>query len=320
MKFKPLEVLFSPTAVCNLSCRHCQSENTGQSLPIPLAEIFLESCKDAGVEKIGFTGGEPFLNPEFLYRISRLGLELDMYFDRLMTNGVWFKDKTHLKQVLFKLYDYGYDGAICVSVDAFHRQSLEKLKLFMETALKIWGRGDLISIASVRGAEDEKTLKILRDLADKLDAKLNIFLGGAMAIKNSRLFMPINFIDLSPVGRASKIKNAWDGKWFKEDFCAGPGNVFLVEPDGSVKPCCGYAGHNKLLTVGNIARDSAEMIIKNIESNFFTRAVFTRGLSGIRERMEKKGVKFPKKTTNHCFFCNYLIEKFPAPDLKKLIS
>lgn len=319
MKFKPLEVLFSPTADCNLSCRHCQSKKTGHALSIPLAERFLESCKDAGVEKIGFTGGEPFLNPEFLYRISRLGLELDMYFDRLMTNGVWFENKIHLEQVLFKLYDYGYDGGICVSVDAFHRQNIEKLKIFIEIALKIWGRGDLISVASVRGAEDAGTLKILRGLAAKLCAKLNIYPGGAMAVKNSRLFIPVNFIDLAPVGKASRTKDSWDGKWFKEDYCAGPGNVFLVEPDGSVKPCCGYAGHNELLTVGNIGRDGAEQIIENINSNFFTRAVFTSGLAGIRKKMEKKGIKFPSKTTNHCFFCNYLIEKYPAAALKKLI-
>ena len=272
------------------------------------------------MEKIGFTGGEPFLAPEFLYRLVRRGIELDMYFDRLMTNGVWFRDKSQLESVLFKLYDYGYDGTVCVSVDAFHGPGLAKIAMFIKTALGIWGRGDLISIASVRGAEDAKTLRILRALALRIDAKLSIYPGGAAAIKSSRLFIPVNFIDLSPVGRASRIKNPWDGKWFREDYCAGPGNVFMVEADGSVKPCCGYANHNGLLNVGNIARDGAAGILKNIGSNFFTRAVFTRGLSGIRKTLEKNGVEFPSKTSNHCFFCNYIIEKIPARELEAFLA
>ncbi len=320
MKFKPVEVLFSPTADCNLNCRHCEQEKSKINLPVELAENFLYGCKKAGVERIGFTGGEPFLNPEFIYKIAGLGVELDMYFGRLMTNGVWFRDKAHLESVLYKLYDYGYDGTICVSADAFHGKNPGKIVTFIETALKIWGRGDLISIASVRGARVRETMNILKAIASGLGAKLELFPGGAAAIKSSRLFIPVNFIELSPVGKASRIKNPWDGKWFKEDYCAGPGNVFMVEADGSVKPCCGYASHKGLLAVGNIARDGAAGILGNIESNFFARAVFTLGLSGIRKKMEKNGVKFPSKTSNHCFFCNYIIEKFPAFELMQLLA
>ena len=258
--------------------------------------------------------------PEFLYRIVRRGIALDFFFGRLMTNGVWFRNKNHLNSVLLKLYDCGYDGSICTSVDAFHKSNLNKIVLFIKTALKIWGRGDLISIASVRGAADAETLKVLRGLALKLSAKLKVFSSRVMSIKSDYIFIPISFIDISPVGRASNIKNPWDGKWFKEDFCAGPGNVFMVMPDGLVKPCCGYAGHNELLTVGDIKCDNAASILKNIKSNYFTRAIFTRGLTGIRKSMEKKRITFISKTTNHCFFCNYLLERIPSQLLKQILT
>ena len=30
----------------------------------------------------------------------------------------------------------------------------------------------------------------------------------------------------------------WDGAWFAEDYCEGPGQALIVNPRGEVKPCC----------------------------------------------------------------------------------
>ena len=61
---------------------------------------FLEQAHAAGIETLGFTGGEPFLYPEFLVAITRRAAELGFRFDKLMTNGVWFADEEHLEQLL----------------------------------------------------------------------------------------------------------------------------------------------------------------------------------------------------------------------------
>jgi MoaA/NifB/PqqE/SkfB family radical SAM enzyme len=290
MVFYPEEVLFSPSTRCNLSCPHCSVEKQRKVLSSRIAVKFLKDCKKYGINRVGFTGGEPFLALDFLCAISRASVRLGMFFDRITTNGVWFKNKAGLNKALNKLYRSGYDGSICVSVDVFHRQSLEKVASFIKAASLFWD----VYIASVTGAKDNETNKKLRKLSFLLDEKLRII-----------------EIDLSPVGKASHLKNPWDGKWFKEDYCKGPGNVFYIMPDGSVKPCCGYASDLSVLTIGNIKTDSVRKIMKNTRKNKFVYQVFSLGLSKIRKELEDSSYRFPGKTSNHCYFCYYVLTSIP---------
>jgi len=304
MRFRPTEVLFSPTADCNLDCPHCTTEKSDQKLPVNIAGEFLSGCLKAGMKRVGFTGGEPFLNPGFIYSITRLAVEEGMLFDRIMTNGVWYKNKTKLKSVLERLRASGYDGDICVSVDAFHRQNLKKLAMFIETVALVWNRPDMVSIAFIGKASEGATRKKLKDLARLVDK-------GIMLKKIK--------IDISPVGKASRFRKAWGKKWFKDDYCAGPGNTLFVLPNGDVKPCCGYATDSDRLTIGNIRRDSANDMIARARKDSFVSAVFGAGLGKIRISMEKSGFKFPGKTDNHCFFCHYLLNEAPYDLLKKCL-
>jgi hypothetical protein len=132
------------------------------------------------------------------------------------------------------------------------------------------------------------------------------------AIKNENLFIKVLYIDLSPVGKAAGLKEAWDGRWFRDDLCKGPGNVFFVLPDGKVKPCCGYAADCDMLTIGSITKDSPAQLIRNAQKNSFVASVFSSGLNPIRRRLEEAGIKFPGKTANHCFFCRYLLDSVPV--------
>lgn len=251
---------------------------------------------------MGFTGGEPFLAIDFLCSLAKSALEEGMLFDRIMTNAVWYRDEADLKETLTRLYKAGYDGEICVSVDAFHRQDLKKVARFIRLASSIWNRKDLVTIAYTAGAAD------------------NITKARVESLKDSSLFIRSFRIKLSPVGKAKALKDPWDGRWFKEDYCKGPGNVFFVMPNGSVKPCCGYANGRKELTVGNIRRDSAKKILKSTLKNRFVSAVFCSGLSRIRDRLERLGIKFPGKTSDHCYFCNFILTEVPRNILKKCLA
>jgi hypothetical protein len=234
-----------------------------------------------------------------------------MSFGRIMTNGVWFRKNSALKGVLQKLHSSGYDGDICVSVDAFHAQPIKKLAMFIRTAVEIWNRPDQVSVAYVAGAAEAATKEKLVRLSKALGGRL-VGLGTRHCrIKGGGFFMKAIRINLAPVGKASRLKDPWDGKWFREDFCRGPGNVFYVLPDGRVKPCCGYATERDGLTIGNIMRDPARDILKNAHANRFVRAVFGSGLSAVRRRLERSGVVFPGKTSSHCYFCDYLFKEIP---------
>jgi len=265
------------------------------------------------VGTLSLTGGEPFLALDLMCAISKEAARLGMLFGRIMTNGGWFRTDKELVSALDSLFRAGYDGDLCLSVDAFHQQDLKKCASFIRASAVAWRRHDIVTIAAVKGAKESQTRKRLATLARIMHARLITAKGRPVAIKNREFFIRISYIDLSPIGKAARLKKAWDGKWFKDDLCKGPGNVFFVLPDGTVKPCCGYASDADILTIGSIKRDSPRQMIRNARENQFVSAVFSSGLHPIRRRLEDAGMRFPGKTTNHCFFCYYLTNGLPHP-------
>jgi hypothetical protein len=310
-RFTPGEVLFSPLDACNLRCRHCSVAPGTRRLPVATALRFLETCRGTPVERVGFTGGEPFLYPGFLEAVSARAVRLGLLFDRITTNAAWFKTRDELAAALTRLHDKGFDGSFHVSLDAFHGRNIAKPAIFIRTAAEIWNRPDASTILAVRGARDEETRDLLEALAARLEARI-VRGRGRLRIESASLLLPISAVDLVPVGRAEGLADPWRGNWFEEDFCQGPGHVLFVLPDGSVKPCCGYATDSERLTIGNIKRDSAARIIANARRNPYVRAVFELGLSEVRHRLVSRGVAFPGQTGNHCFFCHHILAHVPA--------
>jgi Predicted Fe-S oxidoreductases len=310
--FQPKEVLFSLTTKCNLRCAHCDIEQSGALLNKSAALRFTAACARAGIERVGFTGGEPFLALGLMCAIVKAAAARGMLFGRIMTNGAWFRSTKELDAALGRLLRAGYDGDLCLSVDAFHRQDLKRCASFVRAARAIWRRHDIVSIAAVKGAMEAQTRARLAALAKLLRARLIINKGMPAAIKSEDIFIRISYIDLSPIGKAARLKDGWDGRWFKDDMCKGPGNVFFVLPDGTVKPCCGYGSDAEALTIGSIKNDSPSQLLKNARNNYFVRSIFSSGLHPMRKRMEKAGVHFPGKTSNHCLLCHYLLNKSSA--------
>ncbi len=291
--FHPTEVLFSPLDACNLRCRHCSVSPGTRRLPIATALRFLDTCRGTSVERVGFTGGEPFLYPAFLEAVAARAVRLGLLFDRITTNAAWFKTRDELTAALTRLYHKGYDGSFHVSLDAFHGRNIAKPAVFIRTAAEIWNRSEATTILAVRGARDEETRSLLEALAARLEARI-VRGRGRLRIESASLHVPISTVDLVPVGRAEGLADPWRGPWFEEDFCQGPGHILFVLPDGSVKPCCGYATDSERLTIGNIKRDSAARIIAKARRSPFVRAVFESGLSEIRRRLIERGVGFSR--------------------------
>src|SRR5579859_3640402 len=99
--FRPNYLSFAGTYQCNLSCPHCCVPiEWPDRLDVQVALRFLEDARRYGIEILGFTGGEPFLYPEFVRALCARGVELGFRFDKIMTNGVWFRDGAELETVL----------------------------------------------------------------------------------------------------------------------------------------------------------------------------------------------------------------------------
>jgi MoaA/NifB/PqqE/SkfB family radical SAM enzyme len=59
-------ITFEITSRCNLACKHCMRDRSiGVDLEYDLIERVLLEIKPYGIDKVGFTGGEPLIHPRF---------------------------------------------------------------------------------------------------------------------------------------------------------------------------------------------------------------------------------------------------------------
>jgi MoaA/NifB/PqqE/SkfB family radical SAM enzyme len=318
--FTPEEVIFAPTAHCNLNCAHCRVTRIPELLDLDASIRFLGDCAASGIDRLGFSGGEPFLRPDFIAGIARAAVDRGMVFDRLMTNGVWHRNPADLRAALTAVEEAGFDGTYGLSVDSWHPQEAEKLIQFIQTAFELRGRRDCVEIVSVRAGDEKAWEAKLAAIVEALGASAA---GGAeaAAISDSAwrergdegedlpgaLFIRIIRFDRSfATCPDPEAAGAWKSEgWFKDDLCAGPGNLFFVHPNGDVAPCCGYANEGPGLILGNIATDTFASLMKNAEASAQVQTCYGTGLGALRKRRVREGHIFPGATLDQCFFCDY---------------
>lgn len=99
-KILPLSVNYHFTRLCNYSCGFCfHTAKTSFMLDLEVAKIGLKLLKDAGMEKINFSGGEPFM-PKRGYHLGEMvkfcKKDLNINSVTIVSNGsliteCWFK-------------------------------------------------------------------------------------------------------------------------------------------------------------------------------------------------------------------------------------
>jgi len=228
----------------------------------------------------------------------------------VMSNGVWYQDEAHLTQVLSELRDAGFTGKLGMTVDKFHGIDIDKLALFCLTARRVFNRDTILSLSYASRAPDQG-LELIRRLAESLGGVLEYSeLLHRHIVVTPDLTMTLNWNHLAPVERAEKFAGGWEGDWFKEDYCEGPGQALIVTPKGEVKPCCGFASDLDQLTIGNIHTDSVEQIIKQARAHPYVGKVFREGLTAVVEEiLERDPNALPGKSSNQCYVCWYVLTR-----------
>lgn len=330
-----------------MRCAHCFVPNSAQKLNEEKAESFLRDAAADKISRVGFSGGEPFLNAGFLCQIVKAAVENDCIFDRLMTNAVWWHTEEELKNTLQNLYAAGFDGTFGVSFDVFHGENSKKAAVFIKCVEEIWQNRNMVSLVLVyKNAqnsqnaqhiieENNKTLALLKELSDFLGTTPVFAQDAAGQQKENFTVFPIElrygekletgfddgsefdsisiekiaFIDENPLNP----ENWQSEEWFAEDFCAGPGNVYYVHANGDVAACCGYANEESSLILGNLNQMNYEQIKIAGEAslkNGFLKTVYKTGLLKTAQKMQKSGHQFPGKgkTRDNCLFCRYLCQ------------
>lgn len=310
--FRPNYLSFAGTYQCNLKCAHCCVPiEWPDRLDIPTAVRFLEQAHAAGIETLGFTGGEPFLYPEFLNALTKRATELGFRFDKLMTNGVWHRDAAHARAVLTQLRDAGFSGKIGLSVDKFHGMDIATLAEFCRVTRDTFQRDTILSLSYASRAPD-KGLEPIRRLAEELGGVVawSDMLGRYLVVSDE-LTMTASWNHLATVERAEGLPgDPWDGTWFVEDYCEGPGQALIVNPRGEVKPCCGFASDLDQLTIGDIHTNTVEEVITCARKHPVVGTIFRKGLSALRnEILARDPDALPGATSNHCYFCWYVLTR-----------
>ncbi len=309
--FRPNYLSFAGTYQCNLTCAHCCVPiEWPDRLDLATALRFLEDAHAYGIGVLGFTGGEPFLYPEFLHALCRRATALGFRYDKVMTNGVWHRDETQLEQVLGELAAAGFSGKVGLSVDKFHGSHTPKLAEFCRVARRVFGRDDILSLSYASRAPD-RGLEPVQALADALGAVVDWSdLLRRYLLVSPDFTMTLNWNHLAPVERAERFAGAWDGPWFQEDYCEGPGQALIVTPRGEVKPCCGFASDLDQLTIGNIYCDTVAQIVERARSHPYVGRVFREGLTAIRDEiMARDPDALPGAASNQCTFCWYILTR-----------
>ncbi|KAL8726075.1 MAG: hypothetical protein Q9166_006954 [cf. Caloplaca sp. 2 TL-2023] len=115
---EPISVNYHFTRRCNYECGFCfHTAKTSDMLPIDEAKRGLKLLVEAGMRKINFAGGEPFLYPAFLGELVRYCKEdLQMESTTVVTNGSLVKEKW------FQQYAK-YLDIMAVSCDSFNENT-----------------------------------------------------------------------------------------------------------------------------------------------------------------------------------------------------
>ena len=168
---RALETLwFNTGTLCNLTCRHCYIESSPRNdllAYLTLADVapYLDEIARDGLptKLIGFTGGEPFMNPEL---IAMLQAVLSRELDALVLTNAMKPMRRRRAELLTLREQYGDRLTIRVSIDhydpAVHEQ--ERGRRSWAPALEglVWlaRNGFRVDIAGRRfSGEDEPTLR-----------------------------------------------------------------------------------------------------------------------------------------------------------------
>ena len=118
---------------------------------------------------------------------------------------------------------------------------------------------------------------LLKENTDKNNIKL-IYDEHKEKISELKKLFPDVPVFILPQTYNYNCPKAWQSKkWFKDDYCQGPGNIFYVHTNGKIAPCCGFANEEPALFIGSIC-DSYEKLMQNAKENPMIKSCFNTGL------------------------------------------
>lgn len=118
----PVSVNYHFSRECNYKCGFCfHTETTSSILSLDEAKRGMKLLKEAGMKKLNFAGGEPFLNPRFMRELLRYGKEeLGIESISIVSNGSKITEK-------FLRENAAFIDILAISCDSFNPETNIKI-------------------------------------------------------------------------------------------------------------------------------------------------------------------------------------------------
>lgn len=282
----------SLTDKCDINCNMCCEKNNVESnIDKDYIFKFLESIDEAPfINNISFTGGEPFLEMEFL----KDALRISKFFNKktsVITNGNWSDNYSHSIDLLSDLNNIGLD-TLGISYDDFHGEFVNVRK-----------------IINILKACDKLKMKSYIQICITKDTDIGGLLNDIKAYLNNSI---INVIFCMNVGRTNDIDfiDKLIYKKYTDDILCQKGGSFLIGNSGKIYPCCSPMTYDIDLELGNIKdRNTIKNVLKAINNNLYLFMLRNFGFKYFINMSKQLDLNLPVKIVTPCDICAVLLKK-----------
>ena len=258
---------------CNLFCAHCIfrcGPNDHRTMGVHRAKGFIEQAGEAGIRKIVFTGGEPFIHPRELRTLIRHSSAQGMT-SALITNAAWASSGTEAKGCLADLKEMGLES-ITLSTDRYHllEVPLENLRNALDASREIGLRAG-VKISRLRN--DPVAEGLYRSLKSNL--------------------VRVLVQEISPLGRATTLRSAV--RLEPSMSFTGPGCLTppVLLPDGNLLTCCNLPAQDMKQTdypfvLGSVEKESLRSLLDKRSRDPVLTVLRSRGSSTLASLLSRR--------------------------------
>ena len=287
MKFHNLCLII--TNKCNAECDFCGfscSPKNNRFMDETMMERLIKEAKQMGLKTVGFSGGEPFLNPELLKKGVAVAREEKLLVS-IATNGFWGKwDAEKIKAVLTE----AKPDVMSFSYDWFHRKYIPQKDFFRAFAA-----------------------------ARQLDMKCSIYVGDMngeysagrfiQSLGKDKFGKDYRIYPLYRTGRAEKMPAELFLTGNAEDNNLGClyDNTISVLYNGDVYPCCRHQVFGSAMKMGNVKNKALKDVIGHSDVPMICDVLMQNERFQELIRIAKeKGIPLPEYPGCSCDYCKML--------------
>ncbi|HEY9103650.1 radical SAM protein [Chitinimonas sp.] len=230
------------TWACDIRCAHCSQDHVRTHLDLAVAKQAIEGLLRHGeINRLSFTGGEPFLRFDAMLELARFGAQADLKFG-IVTNARWAKSAEKAHQRLAQLAEHGLD-VLVISHDEFHEAFVPD-----EAIAHLLNAAEQLGVATQFYVSRNDTTPI---------PLIQQCLSERFGVAGDQVLVR----DVVPLGHGAALPiSTLARSYFEQDRECPVRNEYNLWPDGEMLPCCS-AGTHIGLSLGNLQHDSIDTLV-----------------------------------------------------------